>query len=114
MDSSILIITLIIQIIAIAMVIYTFQKISAKKMPEIDVLEKYHIMRQRFEHLRWSLLFVGAMIAVQVVGVFYYFRNGSIPVLGLVISNVIIMALTVFLSQIYKKRSHLEDLEFKK
>jgi hypothetical protein len=92
------------------MILYTFHRISEKKFPQLNSMERYYFMRKRYEHLRWSLLFVGALIMVQLAGVFYYFYRGSIPLLQLLISNVIVIAIIIFLTRIYKVRDRLQDM----
>ncbi len=111
MDIVLLTITLAIQVIAVVMVIYTFYRISERQFPKLAALERYHLMRKRYEHLRWSLLFVGALIAIQLFGVIVYVRSGTLPVAQVLISDVIVIALTILLSRIYKERSRLQDMD---
>jgi undecaprenyl pyrophosphate phosphatase UppP len=111
MDTTILIISIVIQAFAILMVLYTFYSISRSSIPKLAALEEYYLMRRRYERLRTSLLFIGALIAVQLGGVFYYFWSGTFPVLQLLISDAVIVALTIFLTRIYKERRRLSELE---
>lgn len=103
-------VSLIIQALAIIMVVYTFYRISEKKFPKLDALEKYHLMRKRYERLRMSLLFIGALIVVQLIGLFFYAQSGSLA-LQLLISDLVIIALAVFLSGIYKGKNRLGEIE---
>jgi 4-hydroxybenzoate polyprenyltransferase len=109
----ILVVTLIIQLLAALMVLYTFYRISERKFPQLDSLERYHLMRERYERLRWSLVFVSALILVQLAGVVYYFVSGSLPLLQLLISDFIVIALIILLSRIYRMRGQMQELDLK-
>ena len=111
MDPTVLLITALIQILAVIMIVYTFVRISQKKSPKLDTLEKYYLMRRRYEHLRLSLLFVVALIIVQLGGMYYYYSKGSLPLAQFLISDVIVIALVFFLSIIYKEREKLKGFE---
>ena len=113
MDYVFLTVTFAIQAIAIVMVLYTFYKIGERNFPKLAALEKYHLMRKRYERLRWSLVFVGALIAIQLFGVFIYVRSGELPLTQILISDGIVIALMIFLTHIYKGRDHLADLDLK-
>jgi hypothetical protein len=110
---TLLIVTFLIQALAITMILYTFHSISENKFPKLDALEKYHLMRKRYEHLRFSLLFVGALIVVQFAGLFYYLSS-ALPLGQLLISNAVVISLMIFLTGIYKDREHLAEMEMKK
>ena len=111
MLDPVLIITFVIQAVAVIMVLYTFIRISESNFPQLEALERYHLMRERYEHLRWSLLFVGLLIMVQLAGVVYYFVQGSIPILQVLVSDGLVVALTLILSRIYKARGKLQDMD---
>ena len=48
MDSTFLIVTLVIQAVAILMVVWTFHRISERRFPKLATLQKYHLMRERY------------------------------------------------------------------
>jgi archaellum biogenesis protein FlaJ (TadC family) len=109
MEDLVFVVSLAIKVIAIMMVLYTFYAVSEKKFPKLDVLEKYRLMRNRYEYLRRSLLFVVAIIMIQFIGLIIYgfFPDGTLSFTQLLISDIVFVILVIFLTTIYRKKEQL-------
>lgn len=102
--------SILIQVLAIIMILYTFRSISEEKGSDLGVLARYYIVRSRLARLRMSLLFVAALVFVQLMGLIYLIAipEGPITFTQLLISDIIFIALGLFLSTIYKSRKYLD------
>lgn len=112
MNWILLVVSLAIQLITVVIVIFTFRAISARKLPKLDLLERYHVMRTRYERLRLTLLFLVAIVCVQLLGLLYYLYapDGPITLAQLLVSDLIFIALVIFLMRIYRGRDNLQQL----
>lgn len=106
----VLIVSLLIQLFTVFMIIYTFRVIKDNSGSELGVLSKYYLMRRRYDRLRSSLLFIAAIILLQIAGIVYLilYPDAPITTTQLIVSDIIFVALAVFLSQIYRMRSKLK------
>lgn len=108
MASVIILVSAAIKAIALLMVVYTFYSLSNRKEPHgAGVLTKYFLVRQRYSLLRMSLIFVAALIAVELASLAYAIAAGTSAVseLSLLFSDIVFLGLVVLLSKIYQVRS---------
>ena len=91
------------------MTLYVFIVISKQPKLELGILTKYYVMRQRYERLRLSLLFIVALTFTQSIGIIYLMQNPStnITPIQIMISNVVLVALIIFLTTIYHSKDKL-------
>ena len=102
-------ISLVIQALVIIMTLYVFIVISRQPKLELGILTKYYVMRQRYERLRLSLLFIVALTLTQSIGIVYVMQNpqSTITPLQIMMSNVVLVALVIFLTTIYRSKDKL-------
>lgn len=114
--AAVLAVSILIKIISLVMVAYTFLALSPKKEPkELGVLTKYFIVKRRYNLLRFSLLFVAALILIELVSMLRAALTAPAGVneMQMLLSDIVFLGLIILLSRIYQLRSMFEK-ELKK
>lgn len=114
MASILVIVSILIKAIALLIVCYSFFMLNPKKEREIlGPLTKYFLLRKNFLLLRWSLVFVAALLLVELISI-------SISVVGnadkladirLLTSDLVFLGLIMLLTQIYRHRDRLSVID---
>ncbi len=113
MGTLVIIVSAAIKAIALLMVVYTFFALSSRKEPQAGVLTKYFLVKQRYALLRMSLIFIAALIAVELATLAYGIIGGTHALndVSLLLSDLIFLGLVVLLTKIYQLRAQFGPKE---
>jgi len=108
MTPIVMIISFLVAAIALTMVLFTFKSLSVtREAAEIGVFTKYLLLKRRYDLLRRSLLFVAAIVIIQICSLLYalFTAPGFFADIQLLASDVVFLGLAYLLSKLYLVRA---------
>jgi len=109
-------ISILITVISLVMVLYTFNALSTERIEVLGVVTQYFLLKRRHQLLRLSLILVAGVITIQLINSGYMLFTGNpLGSLQLLFSDVAFIALVVILAKMYRIRiSFQRDAEQKR
>ena len=105
MSSLIIAISAAIKVVTLLMTVHTFRNLAPHRTPATDLYTRYFIVKRNYNLLRYSLLFVAALILVELFSMSrVIFQNATVNDVQLLLSDIVFLGLVVLLSRIYAGR----------
>lgn len=108
MTPIVMVISFLVATIALIMVLFTFKSLSVThEAAELGVFTKYLLLKRRYDLLRRSLLFVAAIVIIQICSLLYAFFTapGFFADVQLLASDIVFLGLAYLLSKLYLVRA---------
>lgn len=110
MTTIVIAISILIKAISFIMVVYTFNSLLSPIEPK-GIMTRFYVLHRKYMLLRASLLFVAALILLELGSMLYAVANSTTSVsdISLLLSDVIFLGLTILLSRIYRFKTAFRE-----
>lgn len=107
--SSIITISFLIKAISLAMILFAFKAFSSEEESDLSLLAKYFLIKQRYRLLRLSLLFISALIIIELIGMGFLLGGATTKAqeFQLVASDAMFLVLVLVLTVMYRHQQRV-------